>query len=216
MSTPSSQSDAKFAEQLKSFAPHKLDDHYMDQLVSCTQGSDLDLSPSHVEQANTLKSAEPAALPSQLNSALLAAISDTPFHEDEKVVLFNQPNKTSRNRNPLRSNLATAAAVALMGCLTALFLTQDHKGIAQNKAVPASASSQAVQPLQNSNFVPASFSRNLSGAHDEGVIWKNQRQPHRLLRLTYTDEVQLRDESGEIIQVSRPKHEYVILPEKID
>lgn len=216
MSTPSSKLNAELAEQLKKIILPSLNDDFLNRLVAAADGTDLTTSLTQDTQANKIGSIQPSPLGAGLNSKLLEAIGDAPFHKDEKIVLFNKPNRTTKSRKIVRFNLAAAAAVALLGCMTALFLPDQQKSIAENDAKPVSASTQSAQASTNPNFVPASFSRNLSDARDEGVIWRNQAQPLRLLRFTYMDEVQLRDETGKIIQVSKPKFEYVILPENID
>jgi hypothetical protein len=67
-----------------------------------------------------------------------------------------------------------------------------------------------------SNFAPASFNRNLSETRDEGVIWRGKNQPHRVMRLTYMDQVTVTGADGKPVTVEKPRVEYVIIPEKVD
>jgi hypothetical protein len=67
-----------------------------------------------------------------------------------------------------------------------------------------------------SQIAPAGFHAGPSETRDEGVIWRGKNQPHRVLRLTYMDQVLSKDASGNPVSEQRPRVEYLIIPEKID
>jgi hypothetical protein len=67
-----------------------------------------------------------------------------------------------------------------------------------------------------SPLIPASFKRGLSEASDQGVIWQQDNQPHRVVKVVYQDRVTLRDASGATYQVEQPRVEYILLPTRID
>ncbi|MFN9027480.1 MAG: hypothetical protein ACK5VX_14925, partial [Akkermansiaceae bacterium] len=115
-----------------------------------------------------------------------------------------------------RFNLAAASAVALLGSLAALITPgQNNETITYNPERFIQEPSTVTTPTP-STFAPASFNHSLSETRDEGVIWNQANHPHRVLRFTYIERVTLKNGKGELIQVDRPREEYVIIPEKID
>jgi hypothetical protein len=63
--------------------------------------------------------------------------------------------------------------------------------------------------------VPASVGTGLDEARDEGVRWTADGKPVRMVRVIYKDRVKYRNADGEIIEVERPRVEYLVVPEKI-
>ncbi len=207
--------------ELSGLKPRSMDNTFLDRLVACAEGTDTIVSQSDEAFSKSLGEIRPAGLTSSANEKLLAEIGDTPFHVDEKIVLFNKSNRNAPSAKPsniLRFNLSAAAAVALLGTLAA-FMVPSNKA-PENRTAGASPTERpttfAASPAALSNYAPASFGRNLSETRDEGVIWENNIQPHRVMRFTYMDKVTLKNDKGESIEVEQPKFEYVVIPEKID
>jgi hypothetical protein len=207
-------------QELRSLKLPGLDEAFLSRLTSCAEGTATELSPHELDFEALLRASKPRPIPSGLAAKLQLIIDDTPFAVDDKIVLFHKggsrdkpARQTGGRSNIIRFNVAAAAAVAAMGAIAALMLPVDTPATGQTASTPSPA--QPV-PAASSNFAPASFDRNLSETHDEGVIWRGRNQPHRVLRLTYTDRVTLTNELGESVQVEQPRVEYVIIPEKID
>ncbi|MFN5737169.1 MAG: hypothetical protein ACK47H_01125, partial [Akkermansiaceae bacterium] len=131
----------------------------------------------------------PPKLSSSFDSALLDILNNTPFHVDEKIVLFHK--STSQTKNTCsklrRFNLAAAAAVALLGSLAAWITPgQNNETITYNPERFIQEPSTVTTPTP-STFAPASFNHSLSETRDEGVIWNQANHPHRVLRFTYIE-----------------------------
>lgn len=208
-------------QELRALTPSALDDSFLARLTASAEGTATALSPEELDFEARLRASKPRSLPSHLESTLQTFIRDTPFAVDDKILLFHKsvakrettapPGKRS---NIVRLNFAAVAAVAAMGAAAALMLPGGAPRAGRTASfspAPMEASSTA-----SAIFAPASYNRNLSETHDEGVIWQGRNQPHRVLRLTYTDQVTLKNEQGKTVQVEQPRVEYVIIPEKID
>ncbi|WP_411826973.1 hypothetical protein [Luteolibacter sp. AS25] len=209
-------------QELRNLKPCGIDDDFLERLVSCAEGTDSVLSAEELGFASELRARAPRNLPATLEAGLMEAIGDTPFHMDEKIVLFNKSNKNSakpKRSNIMRFNFAAAAAVALMGSIAAFMIPGGGEGenrIAETVDDQVIETPAQISPVAASNFAPVGLNRNLSETHDEGVMWGNDEQPHRVMRMTYLDRVTLSNDKGETIEVSQPKVEYVVMPEKID
>ncbi len=205
-------------QKLADLQPNKLDEDFMTRLLASTDGSLTELTDAERQFETSLRKYSPPKLSSSFDSTLIEILNNTPFHVDEKIVLFHK--STSRAIGTpskfRRFNIAAAAAVALLGSLAA-WITP-----APNKETVAIIPEQAIQqpsPLTTSapsSFAPAGFNRSLSGARDEGVIWNPSNRPHRVMRFTYMDRVTMKNEKGELIQVEQPRVQYVVIPEKLD
>jgi len=204
-------------QQLANLQPSKLDEDFMSRLLASTEGSLTELTAEELQFENQLRAFSPRKLSLNVAASLAETLNNTPFQVDDKIVLFHKStSQVDCSSNPLRRlNIAAAAAVALLGALTA-WITPSQDNVTANtpSSVPLNKPA-STSPVTNS-FTPAGFNRNLSDTHDEGVIWNGANRPHRVLRFTYMDRVTLKNEKGELIQVEQPREEYVILPEKID
>ena len=190
----------------------------MTRLLASADGSLTELTAAELQFEASLRKFSPPKLSSSFDSSLMEILNDTPFHVDEKIVLFHKTTSqnTESSSKLRRFNIAAASAVALLGSLAA-FITPTPKDETVSSK-PDRPIQQPSQPIATgpSSFAPASFNRNLSDTRDEGVIWNPSNHPHRVLRFTYMERVTLKNEKGELIQVEQPREEYVIIPEKID
>jgi hypothetical protein len=204
-------------QQLANLQPNKLDEDFMSRLLAATDGSLFELSDAEQRFENSLRKFSPRKLSSSQDRALLDILNPTPFHVDDKIVLFHKSvSRAGETSSKIRRfHIAAAAAVALLGSLAAWMTptqSNDKAGSASNHPFHSPTT-----PAANSNsFVPATFNRNLRDTRDEGVIWNQSNRPHRVMRFTYMDRVTLKNEKGESIQVEQPREEYVIIPEKVD
>jgi len=210
-------------QELQGLNPCGLDDAFLSRLAACAEDGFTKLSAEETAYENSLRSVRPRNIQSALLETLHGRTGDAPFAVDEKIVLFNKSNKAktaaskqAKAPNIIRFNLAAAAAVALLGSLAALMLPDKTPS-----DVPTASSETPVEsfvPLATSpsNVAPAGYNRTLVGTSDEGVIWKNETQPFRVLRHTFSDRITTAGENGEPVQKEQPHIEYSLIPEKVD
>lgn len=208
-----SQQTSIIEAHLQALTPGEITPDFLDRLVACTDDSLTAPQANDLLIEDALRSLRPRTIGEDRIRQLANIIGDTPFAVDSKIVLFNRkgPNNSNRKNRPFTFSYAAAAAVAIIGAIAALMIpapiTEQITNNTNNN--PPSARSAAIS-------TPANFNRNLRETRDEGVIWQSRNQPHRVLRLTFTDSISVTNEKGETIEVRQPRVEYLILPEKID
>lgn len=210
-------------EKLRSLTPRALEPDFLERLAASADDTLVTLGHEDQHFENSLRTFAPRGLPDDFNLRLQALIGDTPFSVDEKIVLFNKtgPRKQTKPAKTFSIfGFGAAAAVALLGSIAA-FMIPGPDSPEQIVSQTSQTSPPAIGSPLSPNVTPASRAsfnrnRNLSATHDEGVIWQNPTQPHRVIRLTFTDEVSITNEHGETIQFQQPRFEYLIVPEKID
>ena len=200
-------------EELRKLQAAPLDEALLARLEASADGTWTELTREEIRFENLLRGTSPAKLPADFLASLESITAGTHFNRDEKVILFPKGHTTQKKREN-RSMWAAAAAVAIIGAASALFMPG-----ANNTRPPTLASNKTSPPVTAtvpSNFVPASFNRGLSEVHDEGVIWKSNNEPHRVVRVVYTDHVTLKDANGRTVEVEQPRVEYMLVPDKTD
>jgi hypothetical protein len=213
MASDSISSETKELElALRGMHATDLDPDFLDRLESAADGTLTELTEMEMRFESSLRAHAPSALDPDFMNRLESVVSDVQFPVDEKIVLFPRsapPVKTKRTPRPM---WAAAAAVALIGGISALMFPQGGKSspAIANRGTPTPAN-----PAQVSNFVPAGFNSE-ADTEDVGVSWHQTGQPHRILRLTYRDRVTLKNADGKTIEVEQPRVEYILVPEKMD
>ena len=203
---------------LRQLRPAALDDALLDRLEACTRDSWTQLDPASDRFAGQLGQVAPAALPPALLASLEHTLRDVPFPGSENIVAFPQ----APAHRPHRSWWRSAAAVALIGAASALFIPagrhRANPATAHNPTrQPATTTTTTTLPSPTANrLVPAGFHRSLAETHDEGVVWPSNQQPHRMLKVVYMDRVTLKDSSGRTYQVEQPRVEYILVPAAAD
>ena len=213
---------SSFENELGKLRAAPLDEGFLDRMEACIDGSWTRLEPTEQAFENHLRNFTPAALTPNLRSRLEQILAETPFQADPRIVAFPGTPETTRRQPRRNHGLAIAAAVALMGACAAFLMPPAAKPqTAGSKRTPASAT--APSPLNQTTpnatpnrLVPAGFNRDLSEASDQGVIWREDNQPHRVLRLVYNERVTQMDAAGRIYEVEQPRVEYIIVPAKVD
>jgi hypothetical protein len=205
-------------QKLADLQPNKLDEDFMSRLLASTDGSLTELTDAERQFETSLCKFSPPKLSSSFDSTLIDILNNTPFHVDEKIVLFHKStSRASAAPSKFRRfNIAAAAAVALLGSLAAWITPTPNK---ETVVIVPERIIQQPSPITTqtpSSFAPAGFNRSLSGTRDEGVIWNPSNRPHRVMRFTYMERVTMKNEKGELIQVEQPRVEYVVIPEKLD
>lgn len=189
-----------------------LDHALLDRLEGAAEGNWTELTREELQFEAFLRQTKPTAIGPDFLSRLETTTRGTHFIIDEKIVLF--PKDSHGTSTPKKySTWAAAAAVALIGAASALMLPSRGPGNATSRN--ATGSPSIATPL-SPNFVPAGFNRGLSEVHDEGIVWKQNKQPQRLVRVVYMEKMTYKDASGRIVEVEQPKAHYVLLPEKTD
>lgn len=200
-------------EELRQLQAAPLDEALLARLDASADGSWTELTHEEIRFENFLRETSPAKLPADFLASLESITAGIHFSVDEKVILFPNGN-TAPKKQKNRPMWAAAAAVALIGAASALLVptTETPKATSQasNKIAPPLSANTA------SNFLPASFNRGLSEVHDEGVVWKSNNQPHRVVRVVYTDHVTLKDASGRTVEVEQPRVKYMLVPDRTD
>jgi len=222
MSSSSPSSDSKELEKaLRDLGPLTLEADFLSRLEAAAEGTLTALTAAELRFEESLRSAhKPVALPTDFLSRLEGVVSDIAFPVDEKIVLFPKtaplakPAKSSRHR-PM---WAAAAAVALIGAATALFMPGQKPAaspvVKNDPPKQSSPIDSATNP--NSHFIPAGFNRGLGDATDEGVLWHDPAKPHRVVRVTYLDRVTFKNAEGKTVEAVQPRTEYILVPEKMD
>ncbi len=200
-------------EELRQLQAAPLDEALLARLDASADGTWTELTHEEIRFENFLRETSPTRLPADFLASLESITAGIHFSVDEKVILFPNGNAAPKKRKN-RPMWAAAAAVALIGAASALLVptTEAPKTTAQtsNKISAPVAASDA------NNFVPASFNRGLSEVHDEGVVWKSNNQPHRVVRVVYTDHVTLKDANGRTVEVEQPRVKYMLVPDRTD
>lgn len=205
-------------QQLSNLDPTGLDGDFLARLTACAEGTLMNLSEDEAAFENRLRAIHPRTVAFSLQTKLLETLGVTPFAVDDKIVLFNKSAigrvGTGKNWKSFRYNLAAAAAVALIGIIAAFMVPTET---AKDRSADIGADSESfAAPLAPAAALVAPISRNLSGTRDEGVVWRGKNQPHRVLRMTYTDQVTVMDAEGNPVTKQLPHVEYVIIPERLD
>lgn len=202
--------------QLRELRAAPLDDAYLARLEDAADGLLTKLLPADDHFEARLRSTSPAPLPADYFDTLLAAVGDTPFRSEEKILRFPAPRLAPIKRRQ-RPWWGAAAAVALAGAATALLMPAGKSPsvpLAENRSTPATTISPS--PAITSHLVPAGFNRGVSEVRDEGVIWKSDSEPQNLVRVVFMDQITLRDNQGRTYQVEQPRVEYMLVPAKTD
>lgn len=197
---------------LRQLRPTTLDAALLSRLEGCTANTWTEPTPETLRLAQQLQSLAPANLPASLKISLEALVSTVEFPKNTNILTFPQSQHPARNH--ARTWWSAAAAVALIGALSALIVPPRHE---THRFTGGPSKSQNALPTRSSaHLVPASFNRGLTETHDEGVIWPSNEPAQRVLKVVYTDRVTLKDATGQTYQVEQPRVEYILVPAKAD
>jgi hypothetical protein len=198
--------------ELRSLQATPLDDEaLLARLEAAADGTLTELEPQELRFEEFLRHASPARITTDFLAELETIVQHVPFPINEKIVLFPKKNNASPSQQKPYPKWAAAAAVAIIGAASALLILpakNSNPSIAQ--AAPTFISQKAA------NLVPASFNRDLGEVSEEGIVWKSNNQPHRVLRVAYKDQTTLKDSAGRTFQVEQPRVEYILVPAKTD
>ena len=200
-------------EELRKLQAAPLDQALLGRLEASADGTWTELTHQEIRFENFLREVSPAKLPADFLTSLEAITGGVHFPVDGKLIIFPNTNTAPRKRGQ-RSMWGAAAAVAIIGAISALLIptaSNPNKTSQVAIRIPPPANS-----IKAANFVPASYNRGLSEVHDEGVVWKSNNEPHRVMRVVYMDHVTLKDANGRTMEVQQPRVEYMLVPAKTD
>ncbi len=206
--------------ELRALRAAPLDDALLARLEAAADGSLTEIDPEERRFEHQLRGISPAPLAAEHLAGLEALFRDIPFPRDEKIVLFPKSPVAKPAAARRRPMWAAAAAVAVIGAASALMMPPTSGPVRNLASLPTAATTpaQAAPTIAggNSNLVPAGFNRGVSQVKDEGVVWKNDTQPHSLMRVDYVDKITLKDRNGRTYQVERPGFRYMLVPAQTD
>jgi len=156
----------------------------------------------------------PSVLAGGVQERLLETVSRVPFPVNEKVVLFPGKTKPVEKAPARRPWIAAAAAVAVLGAFSALMMGPQKDG--SGPIVRKETSSGPVDSPHDSRLVDASMGSQVREAQDQGVTWTRDGKPLRQVKVIYMDKVKYVDEGGKVVEMERPRVEWLLVPEKID
>ncbi len=199
---------------LASLRPAVPDSALLARLEQAAHGSLVRPTAEEMRIEALLGGHEPLTLPPDLMRSLEGIVANAPFHVDEKIVMFTKPNAAA---SPVRRYrpMAAAAAVALLGGLTALMMPAGKTtstGPGRVASAPVTSNNDRVAPA---SFSPSGYGRDVQDAKDEGVVWKNGR-PYRVMRATYMEKASFTNAEGKKVEIEQPREELILVPEKID
>ncbi|MEX1114939.1 MAG: hypothetical protein WEB53_06800 [Akkermansiaceae bacterium] len=200
-------------EELRKLQAAPLDDALLARLDACADDTWTELTRDELRFENLLRQSIPARLSPGFLAELESVTRSVHFPVNGKILLFPKgaPAAKTRTHRPM---WATAAAVAIIGAASALLMPTQE--VPKAASVGSSQTSPPVSANAARNFVPASFNRGLSAVHDEGVIWKSNTEPQRVVRVVYMDHITLKDASGRTFEVEQPRVEYMLVPARTD
>ncbi|MBK1789893.1 hypothetical protein [Persicirhabdus sediminis] len=175
-----------------------------------------------------LEQLKPEEMPSDMLARMEQAMCRWQDHvpaEEEKVIAFPQDTPTKQEFKWGMGMSAAAAAVAIMGAVSALMFTGDtdpSASMAQKNAalppVPEVASppqtviNGAMTTPATTVVVPDSVQQNVVRASDAGIVTEDGKVPHRFFKIDVLDRIQLKDGNGRVYDVERPGVRYIMLP----
>ncbi len=196
--------------ELRDFHAAALDEKFLNRMEAAADGTLAELTSEEIRFETFLRQTSPAPIHPDFLTNLEAIVRDVPFAVNEKIVLFPKKNHEQQPLKKQRSMWAAAAAVALIGGITALTIPSG------NQTKTAVVKTPSTINFASAKLTPASFNRDLSEVSDEGIIWKDNNSPHRLMRVVCKDQVTLKDANGRTYQIEQPRVEYMLVPAKTD
>lgn len=197
---------------LRRLRPAALDESLLERLDACAAGTWKKLEPAEIAFEKKLNGFMPVQLSAALTASLEATLAGVAFPKEEKIVPFPKPEVTTPRRQ--RGWWGAAAAVGLIGAFSALLVPMGPDKTAGVTSAPV------VRPANVSSsgdrLVPAGFNRGLREASDEGIVWKENDQPHRMLKVVYDERASFKDSQGRTVELEQPRVEYILVPEKTD
>jgi hypothetical protein len=192
----------------------ELEKALLGRLQAAAEGTLTELNEDEVRFEARLRSIHPKRLGSQLIAALESKVEGLPAPNQVHILPFpgiQAYEKVHQTRfHQTAPWAAAAAAICLLGVLTAFWL--DPLGGPANTVGKSSSGSSRTSSASPPLTLPTEFSRALSQTQDKGIIWPSNDEPHRVIKVTYTDKVTMKREDGSTYEVEKPRVEYYLVP----
>lgn len=203
--------------ELAKLRPAAPDDALLARLESCAADTWSEPTRDELETESRLRQTAPAPLPPALMASLEQTLSQATFPTAETIVSFpeSKPARPASNRNWW----SAAAAVALFGATAAFFVPSGNSPDTAAKAPAKPAAAPAIAPAGQaaSKFLmPAGFSRGLHEATDEGIVFNEDHEPLRVLKVSYREHATFNAPDGRTHRIEQPHVEYILVPAKTD
>lgn len=176
----------------------------------------------------------PLGMPEDLLTRLDQAMCR--WHEsvpaEEKIVsmselshLPSQIAESPAHRSQLFPRLASAAAVAALGIFSAHIYFENESRTSGSTLAdihhPASPHSShfnqiPASGLNSANFTPVSATTDVVGTADRGIVYLANGQPARCLAIHYQDQLEYRNDKGELLKLNKPELKVIYIPLKTD
>ncbi len=205
-------------QQLHDQQAVELDEALLDRLESAAEGTLTKLTEEEVKFEAELRAIQPEGLSKPLLNTLETVVQDIPAPTQVHVLPFPQSKEANQDRQPRAHThrktptwAAAAAAVALLGVISAWWLDPMN---GSTSVTAGQNSPDDVTPPENvvPATAPAEFTRNLTHTQDQGIIWGENKEPHRVIKVTYTDRVSMTKQDGSTYEVEKPRVEYYLVP----
>jgi hypothetical protein len=207
--------------RLAAMTPSAPDAALMDCLELAATGDPLHSTPIEAALEQRMRAFRPAPVSDRIAAAFLAAVGDMEFPVDTNLIPFpvKAASGAGESRYSRKRMFAAAAAVALLGGLSALLIPVHDKPVAVAKnANPPAARTVSPPPAAQipqevrQGVVPANFGHGVADVREHGRVWDQSGRPCRVVRVVYMDQVTT--DNGE--RVEQPRVEYLLVPEKMD
>lgn len=162
----------------------------------------------------------PSAVPDDILARMSRAMDS--WHEyvpvDEKVVLFNAAKEKSSSYGFGGNMWTAAAAVAVLGAVTALVLPRFDSApgnfVVEKNPTPPSMKNVAAKPfgIKGATLTSNSLSHQVTNTSDNGVVFSNDNTPHRCIRVDYVDRIRGKDAHGRQVEINTPGVDFLLIP----
>ncbi|MCU0795332.1 MAG: hypothetical protein MUF31_05275 [Akkermansiaceae bacterium] len=208
----------KLEAELEGLLPQALEADLMERLMGAVGHPAVGREAGLVPVEEQLKRLLPLAPAGPLAGKLIATLERTPFRADDKLLLFPRGSAARPQGSRSRGWMAAAAAVAIAGGISALWLSPEKPIDGPVAQIPPTAGQIAAGPAAASpaGFTPAGFGSEVETTRDLGVRWNGDAQPMRVLKVVYTDRIKFTNDKGETFEAEVPRVQYIVAPEELD
>jgi len=194
--------------------------------------SGVDLIESVDELELHLGQMAPITMPDDLINRMARAMDNWQEKADQENDII--PFLADGSKKPVKSGsksygvgmISMAAAVALLGAITALVLpdfSHQDEPVAAATAAPTQALAITGSPSRSlksleSEGVPVgrllgdTLQHEVTNTSDQGVIVADDNTLHRCIRVEYRDQITVENSQGKQVEITRPGVKYILLP----
>ena len=190
----------------------ELHDHLEQSMLSYDSADPTDHAVDNFDDLEIhLGQIGPASMPSDMIARMARAMDR--WHEhvpvEEKVVPFGEEADAAPRRLFGGGMTAAAAAVAMLGVVSALVLPRFIQGDQNPASGVVAASGYGINENYTSEadhsvqmepreawVIPDSLSNKVVNTSDRGVVMSNDNTPHRCIQVDYVDRIRVQDDQG--------------------